>query len=92
MNYSIDELCKIREIMIHVSKIFEHYAEDPDYFDEYMDNVLKFDINSALTCFRDVVKQLEWMKRLGEKNDQRQGLSSKKTKEMWTGKLQSIVR
>lgn len=53
-----DTLVKIREILGHISKLFDHYQEDDNYFEEYSENVLKLDTDKSLICFRDLIKQL----------------------------------
>lgn len=49
-------ICKKNEIACHVRKMFLHYGESMDYFDEYLISVLEYDIDRALECFRSLVK------------------------------------
>lgn len=59
---SPDWICKKNEIACHVKTLFEAHNEDPAYFDEYMRELLTKDIDKVLECFRDLVRQLEWIK------------------------------
>lgn len=53
--------------------------------------MLKHDINQSLKCFRDLVEQLEWLKPIGKKNEQRlQGMQIKRTDFKRSSKLQPI--
>lgn len=56
---SSDEMAKIREIMTHVTKLFDFYSESDSFFDEFMDFVLKGDISEVLDCFRDLRRHIE---------------------------------
>jgi hypothetical protein len=58
MALKTDDLYKIKEIMQHISTLFDHYREDSAYFDEYADGVLNQDHDKALFCFRDLVNNL----------------------------------
>lgn len=51
-------ICKKNEIACHIRKLFQHYGEDMDYFEEYLSDVMKHDANQALECFRELVKQI----------------------------------
>lgn len=55
-------ICKKNEIRCHILRLFKAYGEDQTYFDEYFAGVLEHDIDAALMCFRDLVKQLEFFK------------------------------
>lgn len=59
---STEWICKKNEIISHIRWHFEHYGENPDYMAEYVEGVLKFDIDQALECFRSLVKNLEFFK------------------------------
>lgn len=73
-------ICKKNEIVCHVKRLFEYYEEDLSFFDEYLDGVLKHDIDEALRCFRDLVKQLDYLPRKEPKDGERlQGMSTKFT-------------
>ena len=63
-------ICKKNEIASHIRFYFEHYGEDLNYFDEYLTDVLKFDIDKALDCWRSLSKNLEFYKRERIKNEQ----------------------
>lgn len=60
-------MVKINEIMTHIGKLFDHFAEDGNMFDEYCDHVLAQDLDKALLCFRDLVRQTEFVKKTRKK-------------------------
>ena len=66
---NVEWLCKKNELEFHVKTLFEHYGEPLDTFDEYVSNLLKNDINSALNCMRNLINQLK-----GRKNGQQRTL------------------
>jgi hypothetical protein len=68
---STEWICKKNEIICHVKKLFLIYQEDQSYFDEYLNNVLEYDINTALLCFRDLVKQVEFLYPQGLRDEKR---------------------
>ena len=67
---NLDRIEKIREIMDHVAKLFDYYGESADFFDEFMEGVLKGDIDMALVCFRDLRRHIELFPRKEEKTDE----------------------
>jgi len=88
------EMAKISEIMSHVSKLFDFYGENDDFFDEYVEDVLKHDLDKALICFRDLTNQLDYLPRPKDaKNVERlQGMQSKCANIQRPNKLQPINR
>lgn len=65
---SVEDLLKTKEIMCHVSTLFDLYEEQESFFEEYIDGVLKKDIEKSLLCFRDLVASAKRMK-IGEKRN-----------------------
>lgn len=59
-----DDLVKMKEIMSHIGKLFDFYGENEDFFDEYVDGVLKYDIEKSLFCFRDLIRHVDKIKKL----------------------------
>lgn len=57
-------ICKKNEIACHIRKLFIHYGEDMDYFEEYLNGVMQHNVDDALNCFRELVKTTEWAKPL----------------------------
>lgn len=74
-------ICKKNEIACHIRRLFEAYGETELDFDEYLAGVLEHPIDEALQCFRDLVKQLEYLKPQGRANEQRLQGSKQGTKE-----------
>lgn len=58
---SPESLGKTVEIMAHISKLFDFYGENEAFFDEYVEGVLSLNLDKSLICFRDLVKQMDWM-------------------------------
>lgn len=67
---SAEWICKKNEIACHIRRMFKVYGEDESFFDEYLAGVLEHDIDKALFCFRDLVKQIEFLKPQGLSNEQ----------------------
>jgi hypothetical protein len=66
------------EIESHIRKLFRIYEEDEDFFEEYVAGVLEHEIDNALECFRDLVKQAQILKPKEWENEQR--MEREKTK------------
>lgn len=53
------------EIVSHIRNLSKHYGcDDINWLDEYIQDVLsqnEKNLLEAVNCFRDLVKQLEWM-------------------------------
>jgi hypothetical protein len=66
-------ICKKNEIAGHIRRLFNHYGESPEYFDEYLNDVLKHDIDAALDCSRDLVRTIPYQKPMNKdvQNDAR---------------------
>jgi len=48
-----------RELRQHIATLFHHYGEDLDYFEEYVNGVLKYSLNKSLKCFRELVSHIK---------------------------------
>lgn len=66
---SADWICKKLEIIAHLRKLFLHYGENDNFFDEYLNSVLKHDIDKTLSCFRDLVSQMDWVPAIKERDN-----------------------
>jgi hypothetical protein len=62
-------LCKKLEIECHLKKLFFHYGESMEYYDEYLNDVLQKDIDEALECFRSLVRHLNYLPEPKRKED-----------------------
>lgn len=80
---SAEWICCKNEISGHIKKLFAFYQEDLTYFDEYLSDVLKCDIQKSLVCFRDLVNQLNALKPQGSGHDRAKDSYPTKTKESY---------
>lgn len=86
-------ICKKNEIVAHIRRMFKHYGEDEAFFDEYLACVLEHDIDKALECFRDLVKQLPKLPPEGMTHEQRlQGMHTRTAYQTKTRKFYSAYR
>ena len=78
--------------MHHIGKLFDYYGENDDFFDEYVQDVIKNDLDKTLICFRDLVNQLNGLpKRKDASNaNQLQGMQNKLPSLQRSSKLQPI--
>lgn len=57
-------ICKKNEIACHIRKLFMHFNEDMDYFEEYLNDVMENNVDNVLECFRDIVRNMHLIKPL----------------------------
>lgn len=73
---TVNDMMKIREIMSHISKLFDYYGEDDSFFDEYIEKAITHDPERALHCFRELVAQLP--QRKGSQHEKQKSVLEKK--------------
>ena len=59
------DLAKIAEIMSHLRDLFQIFNEEMSYFDEYLEGMLKFDLDLVLLCVRRLKRETEFLKPKG---------------------------
>ena len=52
------EYVKVKMLTGYVMQVFKAYGQDKSYFNEYMNELSKQDIDEALECFRALIKNL----------------------------------
>lgn len=87
MKQSPQWICKKNEIACHIKKMFLHYGEPMDYFDEYLSSVLEYDIDQALECFRSLIKFVP-MEPIKKKDTYVQGMCYQRPFVPWPDKIQ----